>query len=66
MSVMQYEQDTKQLWQCIYRTAGGVTILLLSGPKNSGQILSDEAVHGHYDPSLSKVNFPIPCGMNFA
>ena len=61
-STMHCEQDTKQLWHCMYRTAGGVTIRLLSGPKNSGQILSDEAVHGHYDPSLLKVNFPIPCG----
>ena len=60
-SAMLYEQDTKQLWHCMYRSAGSVTIRLLSGPKYSGQILSNEAIHGHYDLSLSKVNFPIPC-----
>ena len=60
-STMHYEQDTKQLWHYVYRTAGGVTIRLLSSPQNSGQILSNEADHGHYDPSLSKVNFLIPC-----
>ena len=50
-SALHYEQDTKQLWHCIYRTAGGATIQLLSGPTKSGQILRDETVHGHYDPS---------------
>ena len=60
-SAMHYEQETKQLWHCMYRTAGGVTIRLLSGPKNSGQILSNEVVHSHYYPSLLKVNFSFPC-----
>ena len=38
----------------------GTTIRLLSGPKNTGQILSEEAAAGCYDLTLCKVNFPIP------
>ena len=57
---MHYEEDTKELWHCIGHVSGKTTIRLLSGPKNTGQILSEEAMAGCYDPTMCKVNFPIP------
>ena len=57
---MCFRAVTKQFWLVIYRLLKGKGLRFLSGPKNWGQVVSEEAPKGKYDPKKSEVNFAVP------
>ena len=57
---MHFRAVTKQFWLVVYRLLKGKGFRFLSGPKNWGQVVSEEAPKGKYDPKKSEVNFAVP------
>ena len=57
---MRYSKETKQFWWAGYRMFHGQFIQFMSGGKNEGDLLMEEAEKGYYDPLNSQINFAVP------
>lgn len=59
-SQMRYQKETVKFWQLGYRLFHGKFIRFMSGLKNYGQILDEEAKSGELTAESSRVNFAVP------
>ena len=57
---MRFRPVTKKFWLVVYRLLKGKGLRFFSGPKNWGQVTSNEAQRGMYDPKKSEINFAVP------
>ena len=57
---MKYRDVTKSFWLVVYRLLKGKGLRFFSGPKNYGQVVSNDTTKGKYDPSKSEINFVVP------
>ena len=57
---MRFWDVTKKFWLVVYRLLKEKGIRFFSGPKNWGQVVSNDAKLGLYDPNKSEINFAVP------
>ena len=57
---MRFRPVTKKFWLVVYRLLKGKGLRFFSGPKNYGQVISNKASKGLYDPKESEINFAVP------
>ncbi|CAC5421890.1 unnamed protein product [Mytilus coruscus] len=57
---MRYSDTVKRFWRTEKQLFQGKFLRFMSGLKHLGQVLSHEINLGHYDTSLSKINFIVP------
>lgn len=59
-TTMSYHPETLQFWTSIYLLFGNSALNIFRGPGNTGQVISEEARRGMYDPRKARTNFAVP------
>ena len=57
---MQYDQSLMEFYQLYYLLFGSCTLNVLRGPTHFSNVVTGSCAKGQYDPSSSRINFPIP------